>query len=158
MDDISYILKPVGFVRSSLRTRDEAPKQGIEGAPDAWIEIVPAYREALDGISEGSEVIVMTWLHLAHRRLLKVHPRGDTSRPPRGVFSTRSPDRPNPIGLHREGARHRRRPDQGRPAGSFGRNTGHRYKVRDAWIGRVSFSDSDRPEGVFKKTGNHIPD
>ncbi|OGW42192.1 MAG: tRNA (N6-threonylcarbamoyladenosine(37)-N6)-methyltransferase TrmO [Nitrospirae bacterium GWD2_57_9] len=101
MDDISYILKPVGFVRSSLRTRDEAPKQGIEGAPDAWIEIVPAYREALDGISEGSEVIVMTWLHLAHRRLLKVHPRGDTSRPPRGVFSTRSPDRPNPIGLHR---------------------------------------------------------
>ena len=75
--------------------------QGSEGAPDASIEIKPFARQGLDGIEAGSEIIVLTWLHRAHREVLKVHPRSDRSRPLTGVFWTRSPDRPNPIGLHR---------------------------------------------------------
>jgi tRNA-Thr(GGU) m(6)t(6)A37 methyltransferase TsaA len=78
-----------------------APKQGDEGAPDAWLTFDPTMREALDGIRAGDEVLVLTWLHRARRDVLRVHPRGDVSRPQRGVFSTRSPHRPNPIGLHR---------------------------------------------------------
>ncbi len=88
-----------------------APKQGDEGAPDAWLAFEPAVLEALDGLRAGDEVIVLTWLDRARRDVLRVHPRGDLSRAQQGVFSTRSPHRPNPIGLHRvtiaaiEGAR-----------------------------------------------------
>jgi tRNA-Thr(GGU) m(6)t(6)A37 methyltransferase TsaA len=101
MHDSEYVLRPVGVVRSPLKSRDECPKQGFEGAPDAWLEIDPAFVAALDGLTVGREILVLTWFHQADRDLLKVHPRGDSNRLMRGVFSTRSPDRPNPIGLHR---------------------------------------------------------
>jgi tRNA-Thr(GGU) m(6)t(6)A37 methyltransferase TsaA len=94
-------LRPIGVVRSSLTARGEAPMQGSEGAPDAWVEIDPAFADALAGIAEGDEVILLTWLHLSRRDVLQVHPRGDRAKPLTGVFATRSPDRPNPIGLHR---------------------------------------------------------
>jgi tRNA-Thr(GGU) m(6)t(6)A37 methyltransferase TsaA len=93
-------LRPVGIVRSSLSDRKDAPRQGSEGAPDAWIEIEAWARDALLGIAVGDELVVLTWLHEADRRTLKVHPRSDPSNALAGVFATRSPDRPNPIGLH----------------------------------------------------------
>jgi len=96
----SYTLKPVGFIRSTLKRWEEAPRQGSEGGPDAWLEIEPQFAEALLGIEVGHELIVITWLHEAQRDVLKVHPRSDESRPLTGVFSTRSPARPNPLGLH----------------------------------------------------------
>jgi tRNA-Thr(GGU) m(6)t(6)A37 methyltransferase TsaA len=96
-----YVLKPIGVVRSELVDRAAAPSQGNEGAPDAWIELSPAVAEGLDGIAAGDELIVVTWLHEARRDVLKLHPRWDESRPLTGVFATRSPDRPNPLGLHR---------------------------------------------------------
>jgi tRNA-Thr(GGU) m(6)t(6)A37 methyltransferase TsaA len=96
-----FELEPVGVVRSPLKNRASAPCQGDEGAPDAWIELTESVAEAVEGIEPGSELIVVTWLHEARRETLKVHPRGDESRPLTGVFATRSPDRPNPIGLHR---------------------------------------------------------
>jgi tRNA-Thr(GGU) m(6)t(6)A37 methyltransferase TsaA len=74
--------------------------QGSEGAPDAWLEVERSVAEALDGLARGDELIVLTWLHRANREVLKVHPRSDPGRPLTGVFATRSPDRPNPIGLH----------------------------------------------------------
>ena len=74
--------------------------QGAEGAPDAWLEVNEAVADALDGIARGDEIIVLTWLHRARREVLKVHPRSDPQRPLTGVFATRSPDRPNPIGIH----------------------------------------------------------
>lgn len=97
----SYLLKPVGFIESVLKNRREAPKQGNEGAPDAWIRIVASVARALKGIAPGQEVYVVTWLHEARRDVLRVHPRSDKNRPLTGVFATRSPDRPNPLGLHR---------------------------------------------------------
>ncbi|HEU4733424.1 MAG TPA: tRNA (N6-threonylcarbamoyladenosine(37)-N6)-methyltransferase TrmO [Kofleriaceae bacterium] len=96
----SFSLHPIGVVRSALVDRTFAPRQGREGAPDAWLELDPALRDALDGIQPGDDLIVITWLHRADRDTLKVHPRGDLSRLS-GVFATRSPDRPNPLGLHR---------------------------------------------------------
>jgi tRNA-Thr(GGU) m(6)t(6)A37 methyltransferase TsaA len=96
-----YSVHPIGVVRSQLTTREEAPRQGSEGAPEAWVEIDPAFADALSGVAEGSEVILLTWLHLSRRDVLEVHPRGDPEKPLAGVFATRSPDRPNPIGLHR---------------------------------------------------------
>jgi tRNA-Thr(GGU) m(6)t(6)A37 methyltransferase TsaA len=94
-------LRPVGQVESPLTDPASAPNQGDEGAPDAWLVFDPSVVEALDGIREGDEVVVLTWLDRASRDVLRVHPRGDVSRPQQGVFSTRSPHRPNPIGLHR---------------------------------------------------------
>ena len=94
-------LRPIGVIRSTLKTRAKAPKQGSEGAPDAWLEVSPAVASGLDGIVAGDEIIVVTWLHRARRDVLKVHPRSDRRRPLTGVFATRSPDRPNPLGLHR---------------------------------------------------------
>jgi len=94
-------LTPVGRVESPLTDLASAPKQGDEGAPEAWLVFEPAVLEALDGIGPGDEVIVLTWLDRGRRDVLKVHPRSDPARTPQGVFSTRSPDRPNPIGLHR---------------------------------------------------------
>ncbi len=94
-------LRPIGKIRSVLKTRGEAPKLGSEGAPDAWLEVSPWAAQGFEGLAAGSEIIVVTWLHRARRDVLKVHPRSDRSRPLTGVFSTRSPDRPNPLGLHR---------------------------------------------------------
>ena len=96
----SYTLQPVGFIRSTLKRREEAPRQGAEGAPDAWLEIEPQFADALLGIEVGHELIVITWLHEAKRDVLKGHPRNDPNRPLTGVFYTRSPGRPNPLGLH----------------------------------------------------------
>lgn len=101
MAEASYTIKPIGVVRSDLANREAAPRQGSEGAPDAWLELHPAVWAGLEGIAEGDEIILITWLHKAHRDILQVHPRRDTDRPLAGVFATRSPDRPNPIGLHR---------------------------------------------------------
>ena len=94
-------LRPIGRVESSLGDPAAAPKQGHEGAPDAWLVIDRRVAEALDGIRPGDEVIVLTWLDRARRDVLRVHPRDDLTRPLSGVFATRSADRPNPIGLHR---------------------------------------------------------
>jgi len=94
-------MKPIGFIRSSLSQRRNAPRQGSEGAPNAAIDIVPGYSDGLERMQVGDEIIVLTWLHEARRDVLKVHPRDDPASPLTGVFSTRSPDRPNPIGLHR---------------------------------------------------------
>jgi tRNA-Thr(GGU) m(6)t(6)A37 methyltransferase TsaA len=94
-------LTPIGWVESPLHDPLTAPKQGDEGAPDAWLVIASDLRDGLDGIEAGDDLLVLTWLDRARRDLLRVHPRGDLSRQPQGVFSTRSPDRPNPIGLHR---------------------------------------------------------
>jgi tRNA-Thr(GGU) m(6)t(6)A37 methyltransferase TsaA len=96
----SYPLHAIGIVRSPLRDRNKAPNQGSEGAPDAWIELAPSVQEGLDRIEAGDELILITWLHESRRDVLKTHPRGDESVPLTGVFATRSPDRPNPLGLH----------------------------------------------------------
>lgn len=93
-------LRPIGIIRSSIKKRSEAPKQGSEGAPDAWLEVSPLVAQGLDGLAAGDDIIVVTWLHQARRDVLKVHPRSDRHRPLTGVFATRSPDRPNPLGLH----------------------------------------------------------
>jgi len=101
MSETEYSLRPVGVVRSPLHDRKNAPRQGNEGAPDAWLEMSPQVVEALQGIAAGDQVIVVTWLHQARRETLQVHPRGNRDWPLTGVFATRSPDRPNPLGLHR---------------------------------------------------------
>lgn len=95
------VLQPIGRVESPLEDPGTAPKQGDEGAPDAWLVFEPPVREGLRDLRAGTEVILLTWLDRARRDVLAVHPRGDLARPETGVFSTRSPDRPNPIGLHR---------------------------------------------------------
>jgi tRNA-Thr(GGU) m(6)t(6)A37 methyltransferase TsaA len=95
-----FELRPIGVIRSVITSRKDAPKQGAEGAPDAWVEVHPAVMEGLMGISPGDELIVITWLHLGQRDTLQVHPRRDPRKPLTGVFATRSPDRPNPLGLH----------------------------------------------------------
>jgi tRNA-Thr(GGU) m(6)t(6)A37 methyltransferase TsaA len=94
-------LRAIGVIRSGLKTREEAPRQGSEGAPDVWLEVRAFAVPALDGLTAGDEIIVVTWLHQARREVLKVHPRGIRRNPLTGVFATRSPDRPNPLGLHR---------------------------------------------------------
>jgi tRNA-Thr(GGU) m(6)t(6)A37 methyltransferase TsaA len=96
-----FIVEPIGRVESPLVDRDQAPLQGDEGAPDAWLVFEPGMREALRNLEVGTDVILLTWLDRARRDVLSVHPRGDLDRPREGVFSTRSPDRPNPVGLHR---------------------------------------------------------
>ena len=93
-------LKPVGRVESRLTDKADAPKQGHEGAPDAWLVFEPEVLAALEGIRPGDRLIVLTWLDRAQRDVLRVHPRDDTANPKQGVFKTRSADRPNPIGLH----------------------------------------------------------
>ena len=96
-----YAVEPIGWIRSELTRIEDAPMQGDEGAPEAWLELTPEAAPGLMGIQPGDELIVLTWLHLAQRDVLQVHPRGDLNRALAGVFATRSPDRPNPIGLHR---------------------------------------------------------
>jgi tRNA-Thr(GGU) m(6)t(6)A37 methyltransferase TsaA len=100
MTEANLTLSPIGRVESTLTEPSDAPRQGSEGAPDAWLVLEPSVREALDGITPGARVIVLTWLDRARRDVLRVHPRDDATNPLRGVFSTRSADRPNPIGLH----------------------------------------------------------
>jgi tRNA-Thr(GGU) m(6)t(6)A37 methyltransferase TsaA len=94
-------LTAIGTVESPLTDPASAPKQGNEGGPDAWLVFEPWALDGLDGLEPGDEVLVLTWLHRARRDLLRVHPRDDVRNPERGVFGTRSADRPNPIGLHR---------------------------------------------------------
>lgn len=97
----TFSIQPIGVIRSEIKNREDAPLFYDEGAPNAFLEIVPAYTGGLHRMQVGDEIIVITWLHRAHRDVLKVHPRGNASNPLTGVFSTRSPDRPNPLGLHR---------------------------------------------------------
>lgn len=99
----TYELRAIGWVESPLTDLDSSPRQGDEGAPDAWLRFEPEVLDALRGVEPGDELLLLTWLDRADRDVLVVHPRGDTSRPPAGVFTTRSPHRPNPIGLHRVG-------------------------------------------------------
>jgi tRNA-Thr(GGU) m(6)t(6)A37 methyltransferase TsaA len=96
-----YALHPIGHIRSTLRAPSEAPRQGSEGAPDTWLEVSPIFAQGLSAIAADDEIIVITCLHRADRDVLEVHPRGDPEIPLAGVFATRSPHRPNPLGLHR---------------------------------------------------------
>jgi tRNA-Thr(GGU) m(6)t(6)A37 methyltransferase TsaA len=97
----TFSIEPIGVIRSELKNREDAPLFYTEGAPNAFLEMIPEYTDGLDRMRVGDEIIVITWLHQAHREVLKVHPRGDVSNPLTGVFSNRSPDLPNPLGLHR---------------------------------------------------------
>ena len=96
-----YTIEPIGIIRSELTAREAAPCQGYEGAPEAWLELTEPVADGLLDITAGDELIVLTWFHHARRDVLQVHPRGRREAPLTGVFATRSPDRPNPIGLHR---------------------------------------------------------
>lgn len=100
-DETNYRVRPIGIVRSVLRRRRDCPKHSWLGAPEAWLQIDTEYLQALEGVEAGQEVIVLTWLHQSDRSVLRVHPGRDAANPICGVFHTRSPDRPNPIGLHR---------------------------------------------------------
>jgi tRNA-Thr(GGU) m(6)t(6)A37 methyltransferase TsaA len=93
-------LRPIGVIRSVLVSRKAAPRQGSEGAPDAWLEVEPWAADGLHLLAVGDQILVITWFHQARRDVLRVHPRGETENPLTGVFATRSPDRPNPLGLH----------------------------------------------------------
>lgn len=97
---INLNVKPIGIVQSELTRREDCPLQGNEGAPEAWLKITDEFIEGLDGVKIGSEAILLTWFHLANRDVLKCYPRNESKAPHVGVFTTRSPDRPNPIGLH----------------------------------------------------------
>ncbi len=101
MNDSFHTVEPIGVVHSQLTDLDAAPRQGNEGAPEAVIELTPAVAPGLSGIAVGDELLVLTWLHHARRDVVAVYPRGDLNMPLTGVFATRSPHRPNPIGLHR---------------------------------------------------------
>lgn len=101
MSSEQYAIRPVGRVESPLVDPQAAPRQGDEGAPEAWLVFDESMRDALRDLREGEDVLVLTWLDRADRDVLVVHPRGDVTRPATGVFSTRSPHRPNPVGLHR---------------------------------------------------------
>jgi tRNA-Thr(GGU) m(6)t(6)A37 methyltransferase TsaA len=96
----SFEVRPIGWIQSSITDRTKAPLQGHEGGVDAWIEVDSRVLGAMHGVRAGSELIVLTWLHQADRDVLQVHPRGNPANALTGVFATRSPDRPNPIGLH----------------------------------------------------------
>lgn len=96
-----YEVRPIGYVESPVVDRESAPKQGFEGAPEAWLRFDPDVADGIRDLAVDTEVFVLTWLHRAQRDVLAVHPRDDPRNPETGVFSTRSQDRPNPIGLHR---------------------------------------------------------
>ena len=100
MTDENGVLRTIGVIRSEIARRGEGPKQGNEGAPDVWLEVDPAFAEGLSGIAPGDDLLVFTWLHQGQRDVLRVRPRNDPAQAITGVFNTRSPDRPNPIGLH----------------------------------------------------------
>ena len=146
----AYELRVLGYVRSPLTDPADAPRQGDEGAPDAVLELDPAVEGALAGLVPGDEVVVVTWLHLGDRATLAVHPRGDTSRPLTGVFATRSPDRPNPIGLHRcrvlavDGST-----AHGQWAGGGRRNAGRRRQDRARCTWGTADPDLNRPRPLW---------
>jgi tRNA-Thr(GGU) m(6)t(6)A37 methyltransferase TsaA len=96
----SYEIVPIGVVESTLTDPTAAPKQGDEGSPEAWLVFDPRVLPGLDAVAPGDRLVVLTWLHRADRSVLRVHPRDDLGRPEQGVFTTRSADRPNPVGLH----------------------------------------------------------
>lgn len=98
---MELVVHPIGRVRSTLTDLSQCPNQETEGAPEAWIEIEPAYVAGLMGIEPGTEIVILTWMHLADREILQVHPQKNLSKPLKGVFATRSPARPNPIALHK---------------------------------------------------------
>jgi tRNA-Thr(GGU) m(6)t(6)A37 methyltransferase TsaA len=97
----TYQVRPIGWVESALASPQDAPNQGEQGAPDAWLVINPEVREGIRDLQVGSDILVLTWLHLARRDELATQPGDDPTGPELGVFSTRSPARPNPVGLHR---------------------------------------------------------
>src|SRR5215470_13661502 len=99
MSGSRYAVEPIGYVRSSLTSLVAAPRQGDEGAPEAWLELEPSMIRGLQGIAIGDRLVVLTWLHRSRRDVLEVRPRGRQEAPLTGVFATRSPDRPNPVGL-----------------------------------------------------------
>lgn len=101
MTENKYVMEPIGVIHSELTSLADAPRQGDEGGYEAWLEIYPHAAPGLQGIQINDTLLVLAWLHQAQRDVLQVHPRGDTNRPLTGVFATRSPDRPNPVGLHR---------------------------------------------------------
>ncbi|MHC4944033.1 MAG: tRNA (N6-threonylcarbamoyladenosine(37)-N6)-methyltransferase TrmO [Planctomycetota bacterium] len=101
MVETNFTIEPIGIIRSELASKEDAPNQGFEGAPDAWLEVNSKFIEGLEGTVVGKEIILITWFHEARRDILKLHPRRDKNLPMTGVFATRSPDRPNPFGLHR---------------------------------------------------------
>jgi tRNA-Thr(GGU) m(6)t(6)A37 methyltransferase TsaA len=96
-----FTLKPIGYVSSPLVDHEHAPKQGYEGVSEAWLVFKPEFQEGLTDLRAGEEILVLTWLDRGDRETLSVHPRDDQNAPLRGVFSTRSQDRPNPVGIHR---------------------------------------------------------
>lgn len=96
-----FLLEPIGFIQSPVKDRADAARQGYEGAPDTWLVVNDHVAKALEGTMAGDEIILITWFHQSRRDVLTVHPRGDRNNPLTGVFATRSPDRPNPLGLHR---------------------------------------------------------
>ena len=98
---MSFVVEPVGVVRSPLRRRKNAPRRPSDGAPEAVLEIEERFAAALEGVRVGMDLVAVTWLHQAVRDVLQVHRRRDETLPLTGVFATRSPDRPNPIGIHR---------------------------------------------------------
>lgn len=98
---MTYTLEPIGRVESPLSDPADAPRQGDEGGPDAWLVIGSSFEAAAADIQPGMDLLLLTWLDRARRDVQTVHPRGDVNRPEEGVFTTRSPHRPNPIGLHR---------------------------------------------------------
>ncbi len=97
----TFSIWPIGVIRSEIKHKEDAPLFYTEGASNAFLEMIPAFKDGLHRMEVGDEIIIITWLHLASRETLQVHPRGNISNPLTGVFSTRSPDRPNPLGLHR---------------------------------------------------------
>jgi len=101
MSENSYLIEPIGVIRSELTSLVDAPMQGEEGGYEAWLELTPRVAPGVVGLKVGDRLIILTWLHLAQRDVLQVHPRGRLEAPLTGVFATRSPNRPNPIGLHR---------------------------------------------------------
>jgi tRNA-Thr(GGU) m(6)t(6)A37 methyltransferase TsaA len=100
-NEINYVLKPIGFIRSEIKDARDAPLFYNEGAPEAMIDLLPEYTQGIYRMTVGDEIVVITWLHQGDRSVLQVHPRGDKANPLTGVFLTRSPHRPNPLGLHR---------------------------------------------------------
>src|SRR5262245_39874423 len=97
----TFEVHPIGWIESPLKQRRDAPRQGSEGAPEAWVTLEDTARECVEGLTIGQEIVLVTWLHQANREVRKVRPRGNPDAALTGVFATRSPDRPNPIGLHR---------------------------------------------------------
>lgn len=129
--ETSYEIRPIGVVASPLTDPADAPKQGDEGAPEAWLVFESAMAPALEGIASGDRMVVLTWLHRADRSVLRVHPRDDASRPLQGVFATRSAERPNPVGLHTVEVLEVTAGESGRGSGAGGSGpAGPRLRVR----------------------------